>query len=221
MLASGKYFITAFISLSIASGFCENKQSSAQETVLPHSGGDIREFRVGLAVDELPTTGYRRFACGQNGSPPVTLLEGWQDYKVCPADQDGLHEVAFEYDNDYALESIEGTGVAGHPVLISLLFTSGGAVEAIRIFSDPMANSYNKRRAYILARIAKQRFGWLDWECIDRPNEAGESEIAGIMHKDHCTKELGDRTITVQMSFYRLHGEIINKAFLEIKRNPS
>ncbi len=221
MLASGKYFITAFISLSIASGFCENKQSSAQETVLPHSGGDIREFRVGIAVDELTTTGYPRFACSQNSSPAFTVFKGWQSYMVCQAGNDGLYFFASAYDKDYTLESSNGTGVAGHPVLISLLFTSGGAVEAIRIFSDPMANSYNKRRAYILARIAKQRFGWLDWECIDRPNEAGESEIAGIMHKDHCTKELGDRTITVQMSFYRLHGEIINKSFLEIKRNPS
>jgi len=194
-------------------------QSKAQDTSPPHSGGDIREFKVGLTASELPMAGYRRFACGQNGSPPSTRLEGWQDYAICPPDINGLHEVAFQYDNDEALESIEGTGVAGHPVLISLLFTGDGIIDAIRIFSDPEASAYNKRRAYILARIAKQRFGWMDWKCVDRPRKSGESEIAGIMHKDRCTKDLGDRTITIEMSFYRLHGKIINKAYLEINRN--
>ncbi len=191
----------------------------AQENTIVHAGGDIREFRVGVFVDELPKQGYRRFACGQNGKSPVQRLEGWQDYTTCPTDSEGLHEVAFQYDNDDAGEAVEGTGVAGHPVLISLLLNSEGIVDGIRIFTDPEARPYNIRRSYILARIARNRFGWQGFECVDLPRKAGEFDLGGVFHKDRCIKDFGDRTIRIEKYFYRVPDGKINRAFIEIRRN--
>ncbi len=197
----------------------EDDDAIKRAKAFPHAGGDIREFRVGVPVDDLPALGYRRFACGQNGKPPVQRLEGWNDYATCPPDSEGLYEVAFQYDNDDAGESVEGTGVAGHPVLISLLLNSEGIVDGIRFFTDPEASSYNIRRSYILAGIARTRFGWQGFECVDLPRKGGEFELGGVFHKERCVKDFGDRTIAIEKYFYRAPDGKVNKAFLEIRRN--
>ena len=128
-------------------------------------GGDVREFTVGLSTDDLPKEGYLGFACGNNGAAPGQEIEGWHAFADCPADDKGLYEVAFQYDDSEVLfDDLEGTAIAGHPVLISLLFNREGVVEALRVFTDPFTRPYNKRRARVLSRKVKARFGMAGWQ---------------------------------------------------------
>ena len=191
----------------------------------PAAGDDIREFTTGLAVADLPVEGYAGFACGANGGRPGPEIGGWSDFAQCPADALGLHEVAFRYDDsDVEYEEFEGTQIAAHDVLISLLFSAGGTVEAIRVFTDPFARPYQKRRARILATAVRARFGPRGWRCERLEREAGESPVGGLFLKEHCVKDLGGRILDMTAHFYRRHGdegeEIVSRTAFEIRRAP-
>ena len=188
--------------------------------------GDIREFTVGLSVDELPAEGYLGFKCGNNGARPGKEIAGWGAFADCPADEDGLHEVAFEYDDsEVRYEDLEGTAVAGHQVLISLLFDGEGVVEGIRVFTDPFARPYEKRRARILSNRVRYRFGLEGWTCRPEEPGPGESDIGGVFIKERCRKDLGNRVVDMFTQFYRRPGadgeEIVNSTSFEIRRRPA
>lgn len=188
-------------------------------------GGDVREFTVGLAADDLPKEGYMGFACGNDGGEPSKEIGGWHDYAACPADENGLYEVAFQYDDSEVLfDDLEGTAIAGHPVLISLLFNDDSIVEALRVYTDPAARPYNKRRARVLARKVKARFGMAGWECEDIAPEGSESEIGGVFTKELCVTDLGNRTVTLYTEFYRTFAngeeELVNSTHFEVWRKP-
>jgi hypothetical protein len=207
------------VALPVALGFAAALSLSA-------TAGDIREFGVGLTVDELPGEGYLGFACGNNGERPGKEIAGWHAFAECPADSQGLHEVAFEYDDTDAIsEDYEGTKIAGHAVLISLLFSDTGVVEAIRVFTNPFARAYEKRRARVLGTRVKDRFGSFGWACVNDEPGPGEGEVGGIFTKERCRKDLGDRTIEVFTRFYRSVAgggeEIVNATQFEIRRNDT
>lgn len=192
----------------------------------PAAAGDIREFTPGLTVGELPAEGYVGFACGANGGRPGPDIAGWRAFAECPADGDGLHEVAFEYDDSGAeYDELEGTQIAGHEVLISLLFSGGGTVEAIRVFTNPFARPYYKRRARILANAVRARFGAGGWRCERLAPEAGEGPVGGVFVKERCVKDLGGRAVDMTARFYRRHGaegeEIVSRTAFEIRRGPA
>jgi len=187
------------------------------------AGGDVREFTVGLSTDELPKEGYLGFACGNNGDAPGDEIEGWHAFAECPPDEKGLHEVAFQYDDSEVLfDDLEGTAIAGHPVIISLLFNNNGVVEALRVFTDPAARPYNKRRARVLARKVKARFGMAGWDCENLPPEGSEGEIGGVFTKERCETDLGNRTVTLFTHFYRTFSngeeELVNSTQFEVWR---
>lgn len=191
-------------------------------------GGDVRDFTVGLTTDDLPKEGYLGFACGNDGAAPSKEIGGWYDFAECPADDQGLHEVAFQYDDSEVLfDDLEGTGIAGHPVLISLLFNQDGVVEILRVYTDPFARPYNKRRARVLARKVKARFGASGWDCQDLPPEGSESEVGGVLTKEWCEVDLGNRTVQLMTRFYRTfeagEEEIVNSTHFEVllKRDHS
>lgn len=189
------------------------------------SGGDVREFTVGLSVDDLPKEGYLGFACGNDGEAPGKEIEGWHAFAACPTDENGLREVAFQYDDSEVLfDDLEGTAIAGHPVLISLLFDQDGVVEGLRVFTDPAARPYNKRRARVLARKVKARFGATGWECENLPREGSEGEIGGVFTKEQCVTDLGNRTVTLFTHFYRTftngEEELVNSTQFEVWRKP-
>lgn len=191
----------------------------------PAAGGDIREFAPGMALAELPAEGYTGFACGTNGGAPEGEIGGWSGFAQCPADGDGLYEVAFAYD-DSAVEydELEGTQVAGHDVLISLLFAGDGTVEALRVFTHPFAREYQKRRARLLAAAVRARFGHDGWRCRRLEPEAGEGPVGGVFLKERCAKALEGRHVDMTASFYRRPGaggeEIVNRTAFEIRRGP-
>lgn len=192
----------------------------------PGAAGDIREFTPGLAVADLPEEGYVGFACGNNGAPPEGEIGGWADFARCPPDAGGLHEVAFEYDDaGVEYEEFEGTQIAGHDVLISLLFAPDGTVEGIRAFTHPEARAYQKRRARLLANAARARFGGAGWRCQRLEPEPGEGPVGGVFVKNDCAKARDGKIIDLKARFYRRHGdkgeEIVSRTAIEIRRAPA
>src|SRR6478735_9073885 len=119
---------------------------------------DLRGFRVGMAVADLPMRGYTGFACA---APPATPLGGWGDYRACPREVDtGLHEVRFRYDDtasELAMsnERYAGTKVAGQPVLLSLLINEDGRLDGLRIRTDPAAKLFERRKAFLFSEQVK------------------------------------------------------------------
>ncbi|MBV8576592.1 MAG: hypothetical protein JOZ58_16365, partial [Acetobacteraceae bacterium] len=53
-------------------GFLGIPQPRAEES------NDLREFRLGMKVEELPRAGYLDFSCE---AAPSKKLTGWQDYR--------------------------------------------------------------------------------------------------------------------------------------------
>jgi hypothetical protein len=113
--------------------------------------GDLRDLSVGMRVSELPAEGYVHLACGNDGEEPGLDLASWAEFERCPADGAGLHEVAFEYDDSLQpLAAIsdkwEGTQVAGHPVIPSLLIDDRASCSAFGSSPIPMCASILRRR---------------------------------------------------------------------------
>lgn len=188
--------------------------------------GDVRTFRVGMTVDQLPREGYLGFACGQNGDKPSPEISGWDAYAECVPEDDGLHEVAFQYDDsENRYESLEGTAVAGHPVIISLLISAAGVVDGIRVFTDPFARPYHIRRARTMSRKVKARFGMDGWDCHDVPRADTEVEVGGVFTKERCKKSLDGRTVDLYTQFYRTYAtgeeQIINSVWFEVRKSST
>src|SRR5271169_6623341 len=61
----------------------------------------IWDLVLGAPVSaQPPPPQFQAFACGSNGGSPRAPLTGWADFKRCPPEADGLHEVYFEYDDE-------------------------------------------------------------------------------------------------------------------------
>jgi len=166
---------------------------------------DVREFRVGMPVAQLPATGYADFACV---AAPGTKLSGWSEYKTCQADQAGRHEVGFRYDDaDNPMARINadyvGTKIGGHPVLISLLIGDDARLDAIRIDTDPHARFYLRKKAFLLADQVKTRYGEAGWVCKEGAPTAEQQPIGGVFIKEHCEKTTAIRHIVLDHELYR------------------
>src|SRR5262245_1710790 len=109
----------------------------------------VWDLRLGQPVAAQPAPEqFRTFACSANGGPPRARLAGWSDFMRCKADADGLHEVYFEYDDEYEyiarardlpreIARWAGTAKGGFPVIVSALFDDGGVLAGIRLATDP------------------------------------------------------------------------------------
>jgi hypothetical protein len=58
---------------------------------------DLRDFRIGMTVSELPQQGYGNFTCATRDGTDGTPIEGWAEYTRCAPDEEGLREVRFQY----------------------------------------------------------------------------------------------------------------------------
>ena len=113
--------------------------------------------------------GFGEFACGSNGGPPRAKLDGFADFARCRAEPSGLHEVYLRFDDEeeYIGKAIDddqytrkiGTRVAGHPVILSVLFDDGGTLRGIRFVTDPRAAPGERRMAHLLRVAAINRYG--------------------------------------------------------------
>ena len=172
--------------------------------------GDLRELRVGMSVDELPEEGYADFACGHDGEVPGPALAGWQEFRRCPADALGRHEVAFAFAPSplAALgDRWEGTKVAGHPVIPSLLIDGQGVVQGLRIVTDPDARLYLKKKAFLFGIRVMGRYGRDGWTCTEAEPGDGRSPVGGMFIDRRCEKTWHDRRLILDTDLYRAGGQ--------------
>src|SRR6516165_5746936 len=156
-----------FAACAIALGAALASTSAhSQSTADP---GEIRGLKLGLRAQDMSLTGFGELACGSNGGPPRQKLEEWADFASCRPEANGLHEVYVRFDDEdeYIGKAIDdsmhaqgkiGTRVAGHPVILSVLFDRGGIVRGLRFVTDPRAAPYERRMAHLLRLAVINRY---------------------------------------------------------------
>jgi hypothetical protein len=161
---------------------------------------EVWDVPLGAKIADLPDD-YVDYACGNNGGPPSTPLRGWNDFKRCRADPNGLHEVYFRYDDEIEywakannltaqMEQYIGTKTYGFPITVSALIADDGVVRGIRIVTDPRDPTGDRDEAYLLRNFLNARFGREGWQCEDLAPENGETPVTGIFIKQRCEKGL-------------------------------
>jgi hypothetical protein len=123
-----------------------------------------------------------------------------------------LHEVAVRYDDDgnpltAFNDKWEGTKLAGHPVLLTLLIGDDGVVRGLRAVTDPAARPYMKKKAFLLARQVKLHYGEEGWSCRNEPPAAGETPVGGLFVKSECEKVEDGRRLVLAQRLYRGAGQ--------------
>ncbi len=174
---------------------------------------DLRQFRLGMAAADLPVQGYVGFTCA---AAPEIALEGWQDWRKCPAGEAGLHEIRFRYDqadNPMARvnDRFEGTVVAGHPVLLSLLIGADARLDGLRIETDPQARLYLRKKAFLFGEQIKARYGEDGWTCSERPHPAAEEPVGGVFLDERCEKITPSRHLVMDRALYRQAGQDVKE----------
>jgi hypothetical protein len=191
----------------------------------------VWDLKIGHPVAaQPPPDEFRGFACGANGGPPRQPLSGWRDFARCRADASGLHEVYFEYDDEYEyiarardldreVARWAGTTEAGFPVIVSALFSADGILQGIRLVTDSRpehredtADADLKRReqAYLLGGRMAARFGIEPArDCKALPLADGESAVGDTLVKQACerTDASTGRKIILRVNFYRKPGQ--------------
>lgn len=188
--------------------------------------GDLRELSVGLKAGELPTEAYFSFACGSDGGTPLNPLDDWTAFKQCNRDRaTGLYEVYYEYDDEgeylarmladvygeygrLGLRKYYGTKVAGHPVVLSVLFDDDGTAQAIRVVTDQRAEVDFRRNAYLLRLPVMSTFGNEGWTCENSPLAPGETPLGQFFVKMRCEKVVvNGRRMIVEAHMFRKPGQ--------------
>jgi len=191
--------------LAFAAALLVAATAHAQETA------DLRDFRIGEAVQNLPQSDYTGFVCDR---APELALPGWHDYARCPVDAAGLHPVRFRYKatnepRAAVNDAYEGTRVGGHPVLLTLLIGDDAVLHGIRIATDPAARLYLRKKAFLLGEQARQRYGADGWTCRDAEPTGDEEPIGGVFISQHCEKSTGTRRIIVDRQLYKRAGQAL------------
>ena len=184
----------------------------------------IWDLRIGASVSEIPDR-FVDYACGTRGGPPSRPLANFSDYARCPADERGLHEVYFRYDDEQefiaraleqarAIEMCEGTRVFGIAVTASALFDAAGALQGIRIVTDPRgAEPADRSDHWALGAMLRHHFGDAGWVCRDIPAAEGETPVATYFIKDECAKTSGNAALLVRRAYLHRRGENFTDEF--------
>lgn len=160
-------------------------------------GNDLRDIRIGVAAADLPKEGYVDFACA---SDPKQTLSGWDGWKSCATDANALRAIRFGYDPSI---SRDGTMVAGHPAILTLLLDDTGHVAGLQIVTDPKARLYVRKKAFLLGLQAKSRYGADGWTCTDSQPDAGDQPVGGVYVRERCTKTISGRSLVVERNLFR------------------
>jgi hypothetical protein len=181
--------------------------------------GEIHGLKLGLKAAEMSTDTFGDLACGSNGGPPRQAIDDWTDFRKCRAEPSGLYEVNARFDDqqEYVGRAIDdplyaqgrlGTRVAGHPVILSVLFDKDGVLRGIRMVSDPRGSITERRMAHMLRLAIINRYEPDGWSCTDFPPAAGETPVGGgVFIKQRCEKQLPDKTLNVEARFLRKPGQ--------------
>jgi len=179
---------------------------------------DLREFRIGMGVNDLPRSGYLGLTCADapKDAPrdaPERNLRNWEDYRQCPAEASGLRAVGFRYDegaNPLAKVNglYEGTKVGGHPVLLTLLI-GDGQVKGLVIETDPAARLYLRKKAFLFGEQVKAKYGEQGWTCTEGQPTADEQPIGGVFIKERCEKATPTRRLVLDRALFHRAGQDI------------
>jgi len=161
---------------------------------------EVWDLKLGTQLEALPDE-FVDYACGTNGGPPATPLNGWRDIRRCRPEASGLREMYFRYDDELEywakannllpqMEQYAGTKTYGFPVTVSALIDEGGVLRGVRVVSDPRGDTQNRGEAYLLRNFLTARFGRDGWACESLPPEDSETPVDGIFVKERCRKEL-------------------------------
>jgi hypothetical protein len=180
---------------------------------------DVRDFRVGMDVADLPATGYTGLVCRLE---PQVELTSWKDFTRCGPDGAGLRQVAVRYDDDAnplarMNDKWEGTKVGGHPVELTLLIGDDGILHALRIVTDPKARPHLRKKAFLLAHQVKLHYGEEGWVCANEPPGDGETEVGGRFVKARCEKAAEGRLLVLDQHLYRKAGQAPPDFYSEVR----
>ncbi|WP_027545351.1 hypothetical protein [Bradyrhizobium sp. WSM2254] len=166
---------------------------------------DLRDLSLGMSVANIPPEEYINLACADNQGIKLT---GWKDFRTCPADETGLHAISFRFNDEVnplaaVNDKYEGTKLGGHPVLVRGLVDGSGALQGIRIDTDPNARPFWRKKAFLLALIVKARYGETGWTCREAEPHDGEAPVGGVFIKEHCEKHSERRHLVLDREIYR------------------
>src|SRR5258708_1345251 len=153
--------------------------------------GEIHGLKLGLKAPSMTMDGFGELSCGSNGGPPRQRIDDWASFGKCRAEPSGLHEVyaRFDDEDEFVGRAIDdplyagsrtGTRVAGHPVILSVLFDDAGVLRGLRFISDPRAAPTEPRMAHLLRLAIINHYDPAGWTCMDLPAENGETPVGGI-----------------------------------------
>jgi hypothetical protein len=160
-------------------------------------GNDLRDIQLGKPVADLPDEGYVDRVCVTDSQKTLTA---WRDWRVCPTNDKGFHAIRFGYD---PATSREGTIVAGHPAILTLLVDDAGVVGGLHIDTDPKARLYLRKKAFLFGTQVKSRYGLDGWSCQEGQPNAGEEPVGGVYLRERCTKVIDKRSIVVERNLFR------------------
>lgn len=178
----------------------------------------IRDIDIGASLTEQPTD-FQEFACGTNGGPASLPIASFAEFARCPAEETGLHEVQFRYDDTMryvALANLdplranlfEGTKLGNFRILASVLIDDAGIVRGVRAVTDDRVSDRTRRGAYAMAGFVHSLYGVDGWECTDIPAAEGETPVGDDLIKQDCEKVTDDGLlITTQSRLLRRPGQ--------------
>jgi hypothetical protein len=181
--------------------------------------GEIHGLKLGLKASEMSTDTFGDLACGSNGGPPRQMIDDWADFRKCRPEPSGLYEIYARFDDaqEYVGRAIDdplyaqgrvGTQVAGHPVILSVLFDKDGVLRGIRMVSDPRGSPVERRMAHMLRLAVINRYDPEGWTCTDFPPAPGETPVGGgVFIKQRCEKHSPQRDLMVEAHFLRKPGQ--------------
>lgn len=165
---------------------------------------DLRDLSLGMPVANIPPEEYINLACADNQG---IKLPAWKDFRTCPPNEMGLHDISFRFNDEVnplaaVNDKYEGTKLGGHPVLVRGLVDNSGALQGIRIDTDPNARPFWRKKAFLLALIVKARYGETGWTCREEDHD-GETPVGGVFIKEHCEKRSERRHLVLDREIYR------------------
>jgi hypothetical protein len=102
---------------------------------------EVWDLQLGTQLEALPDE-FVDYACGTNGGPPATPLNGWRDIRRCRPEASGLREIYFRYDDELEywakannllgqMEQYAGTKTYGFPFTVSALIDDDGVLRGV------------------------------------------------------------------------------------------